>query len=222
MKPVSPYRNVEQYTRILLEPYQMNSDIRNSLKLNLKKKVEKRCNKNGYVDEVYKILSLKDGVMPPENLSGSSIYDIKYHCRLCLPIENSIIISQVKMVNQELIVTNNGPIITFIGRENVDTNIWDITENYQHKEQKNVKLNVGDFVLIQILQKRISKGDTQIKTIGKLLDLASEQQVKNYFDSIIDIMENPPNELLSPSNKKDQKLKKEETSINSSETNFII
>ena len=38
MKPVSPYRNVEQYTRISIEPYQMNSDIRNYMKINLKKK----------------------------------------------------------------------------------------------------------------------------------------------------------------------------------------
>ena len=55
-KLVSPYKNIKQYTRISLEPYHMNSDIRNNMKLTLKKKVEKKCNKNGFIDEVYKIL----------------------------------------------------------------------------------------------------------------------------------------------------------------------
>ena len=39
MKLVSPYRNIKQYTRILLEAYHMNSDIRNNMKIVLKKKL---------------------------------------------------------------------------------------------------------------------------------------------------------------------------------------
>ena len=37
MKLVSPYRNIKQYTRILIEPYYMNSDIKNNMKIILKK-----------------------------------------------------------------------------------------------------------------------------------------------------------------------------------------
>lgn len=181
MKPISPYKNVEQYTQILLEPYQMNSDIRIHLKANLKKKVEKKCNKNGYVDEVYKILEYGDGIMKPENLSGNVLYNIKYHCKLCLPIENSIIISQVKVINQDLVITINGPIMNFIPRDNIDTSVWDILENFKHKNKENEKLKIGDYVLVQILNKRINSRDTQIKTICKLLDFASENQVKDYF-----------------------------------------
>lgn len=181
MKPISPYKNVEQYTQILLEPYQMNSDIRIHLKANLKKKVEKKCNKNGYVDEVYKILEYGDGIMKPENLSGNVLYNIKYHCKLCLPIENSIIISQVKVINQDLVITINGPIMNFIPRDNIDTSFWDILENFKHKNKENEKLKIGDYVLVQILNKRINSRDTQIKTICKLLDFASEIQVKDYF-----------------------------------------
>lgn len=181
MKPISPYKNVEQYTQILLEPYQMNSDIRIHLKANLKKKVEKKCNKNGYVDEVYKILEYGDGIMKPENLSGNVLYNIKYHCKLCLPIENSIIISQVKVINQDLVITINGPIMNFIPRDNIDTSFWDVLENFKHKNKENDKLKIGDYVLVQILNKRINSRDTQIKTICKLLDFASEDQVKDYF-----------------------------------------
>jgi DNA-directed RNA polymerase subunit E'/Rpb7 len=191
MDIISPYKNVEQFTRVTIEPYQMNSDIRNHLKYNLKKKVEKKCNKNGYIDEVYRITNYSDGIMAPENLSGNAIYEISYHCKLCIPIENSIIIGQVKVINQELIVCTNGPIMIFIPRDNVDLTYWNISDNYNNKE-KNIKLTIDSYVGVQILNKRINKKDTQIKTIGKLLDFVSEEQVIKFYgtDIIEDIIIN--------------------------------
>jgi DNA-directed RNA polymerase subunit E'/Rpb7 len=166
----------------------MNSDIRNYLKINLKKKVEKKCNKNGYIDEVYRILhnddNDDDGKMPPEHLNGNAIYNITYHCRICILIENKIIISQVKIINQELIVTINGPIMSFIPRDNIDTSVWNINDNFINKNTK-TKLNIGDFVKIQIINKKLNNGDTQIKSICKLLDFATEKEIKEYYGSNI-------------------------------------
>ena len=93
---VSPYKNTTQYTKIQIKPHQMNSDIMNIMKLVLRKKVEKRCNKNGFIDEVHRIEEFSEEELRPENLSGCANYYITYHCRLCLPIENSIIVAQVK------------------------------------------------------------------------------------------------------------------------------
>jgi DNA-directed RNA polymerase subunit E'/Rpb7 len=187
MNIISPYKNIEQYTRIVIEPHQMNSDIRNHMKYNLKKKVEKKCNKNGFVDEIYKITSYSDGQMIPENLSGNAIYDVAYHCKLCIPIENSIIIGQVKVINQELIVAINGSIMMFIPRENIDPTYWvNNINSFTHKEKLNIKLNIGDYVCVQIVNKRINQYDTQIKTIGKLLDLPTTKQVEKYFGTVID------------------------------------
>ena len=182
MKLVSPYRNIKQYTRISVEPYHMNSDIRNNMKIILKKKVEKKCNKNGFVDEVFRIIEYSDGMMPPENLSGSAIYNITYHCKLCIPIENTFIIGLVKVINQELIVAINGPIMFFIPKENVDNNTWDIPDNYTNKLTSK-KLMVGDYIKIQILDKRINQNDSQIKSIGRLVDFASKDDIDKYFGS---------------------------------------
>ena len=190
MKTNSPYKNIVQYTRIMLEPYQINSDIRNQLKINLKKKVEKKCNKNGFVDEVYKIITYGDGIMQPENLSGNVLYNIKYHCRLCLPIENSVIIGQVKLINIDLVVVINGPILTFITRDKIDNTIWDISDNYKNKNKQNQQLKVGDYVLVQLINKRINSGDVQIKTIGRLLDFATDEQINEYFEKSKDEMLN--------------------------------
>jgi DNA-directed RNA polymerase subunit E'/Rpb7 len=187
MNIISPYKNVEQYTRIIIEPHQMNSDIRNHMKYNLKKKVEKKCNKNGYVDEIYRITYYSDGFMIPENLSGNAIYNITYHCKLCIPIENSIIIGQIKVINQELVVAINGPIMIFIPRENIDPLYWNNNiDNFTHKEKTNIKLNIGDYVCIQIINKRINQYDTQIKTIGRLLDIPTTKQIEQFYGSKID------------------------------------
>lgn len=183
-KIVSPYKNIKQHTRISLEPYHMNSDIRNNMKMVLKKKVEKKCNKNGYIDEVYKILEFSDGIMIPENLNGSAIYNIAYHCRLCIPIENSVIISYIKMISTDLIVAINGPLFIFIPKNYIDNNIWDIPEGYVHKKSSK-KLTVGNYVKIQVMDKRINQGDMQIKIMGKLLDFASEEEVEKYYGSKI-------------------------------------
>jgi len=180
MNIISPYKNVEQYTRVLLEPYQMNSDILHHLKFNLEKKVEKKCNLHGYIEKVYKITNYSDGYMIPENLSGSAIYNISYYCKLCIPIENSIIIGQIKVINQELIVANNGPIMIFIPRNNIDSTYWNNTLTYININT-NKPLEIDNYACIQILNKKINNNDTQIKTIGKLLELATEDQVNQYF-----------------------------------------
>ena len=184
MKLVSPYRNIKQFTKISVEPFNMNSDIKNNMKIILKKKIEKKCNKNGFIDEVYKIIEYSDGIMPPENLNGSAIYNITYHCKICIPVENTMIIGQIRVINQELIIAVNGPIMFFIPKENVDTNIWDIPDGYLNKLE-NKKLAREDFVKIQIMDKRINQNDSQIKSIGKLINFATDDEVDKYFGSKI-------------------------------------
>jgi len=183
-KIVSPYKNIKQHTRISLEPYHMNSDIRNNMKLVLKKKVEKKCNKNGFIDEVFKILEFSDGLLIPENLNSAAIYNITYHCRICIPIENTIIIAYIKLISTDLIVAINGPLFIFIPKNYVDNNIWDIPDGYMHKKS-NKKLQVGNYVKIQIMDKRINQNDSQIKIMGKLLDFSTDEEVEKYYGSKI-------------------------------------
>jgi DNA-directed RNA polymerase subunit E'/Rpb7 len=122
--------------------------------------------------------------MIPENLNGSAIYNIAYHCRLCIPVENSIIIAYIKMISTDLIVAINGPLFVFIPKNYIDTNIWDIPDGYVNKKTQQ-KLAVGTFTKIQIIDKRINQGDTQIKIMGKLLDFATEEEVDKYYGSKI-------------------------------------
>ncbi len=181
---VSPYKDVAQYTKIQIKPHMMNSDIQNIMKLVLRKKVEKRCNKNGFIDEVHRIIKFEEENMRPENLSGSVNFDISYHCRLCIPIENTIIIAQVKAINQELVLAQNGPIMIFIPKDNIDVTNWDVTDKFLHNETRE-NLKVNNFIKVLVVNKRINQGDFQIKIIGQLLDIAQQDEIENYYGSII-------------------------------------
>jgi DNA-directed RNA polymerase subunit E'/Rpb7 len=181
---VSPYKNTIQYTKVQIKPHMMNSDIQNIMKLELRTKVEKRCNKNGFIDEVHRIEEFKADDMRPENLSGCVNFDIAYHCRLCIPIEETMIVAQVKAINQELILAQNGPIMIFIPKDNVDTNNWDISEKFLSLTSKS-QLKINDYVKILIVNKRINQGDYQIKVIGTLFDTATKEEVQNFYGSVL-------------------------------------
>ena len=181
---VSPYKDTTQYTKVQIKPHMMNSDIQNIMKLELRTKVEKRCNKNGFIDEVHRIEEYKPDDMRPENLSGCVNFDIAYHCRLCLPIEDTLIVAQVKAINQELILATNGPIMIFIPKDNVNTNNWDITEKFLSLKNKN-QLKLNDFVKILIINKRINQGDHAIKVIGNLNDIATDDEIQNFYGSVL-------------------------------------
>ena len=181
---VSPYKDVTQYTKIQIKPHMMNSDIQNIMKLVLRKKVEKRCNKNGFIDEVHRIEEYKAEDMRPENLSGAVNFDISYHCRLCIPIENTYIIAQVKAINQELILAQNGPVMIFIPKDNIDQTVWDVTDKFMNLREK-TNLKVNNYIKVEVINKRINQGDHQIKIIGQLLDMATDEEIENYYGSII-------------------------------------
>lgn len=180
MSLISPYQDTFQYTRIKVEPHYFNSDLETNLLHILRQKESKKCNKNGFIDEIYMIDSYKGGYIASENLSGSAMFDIKYNCRLCYPTLNSSIIAQVKTINQELIVCTNGPIFIFVPKEAIDSTFWDFSENFNNKKTGK-ELKENDFVIIEILDRRINQGGYVINTIGKLLDHATSSQVKKFY-----------------------------------------
>ena len=185
---VSPYKDITQYSKIQVKPNQMNSDIMNIIKMTLRKKVEKKCNKNGFIDEVYNIEESEAMDMEPENLSGCCNFRVTFNCRICIPVENTQLVVQIKNLNQVLILAMNGPIMIFIPKENIDGNVWDVYDHFQHRKTKEV-LKVNSFVKIEVMKARINQLDYQIKVIGRLLDFATEEEVNNYFGNVVELNE---------------------------------
>ena len=177
-----PYRNIIQHTRVQILPHMMNSDIESNMDIVLQKKVEGKCNRYGYIDKVHRIDTYDEEIMTSENLSGAANYNITYHCRICIPVENTIIIGTVKALNSELVIVSNGPLIIFIPKTNIDSNLLEISNELVDKTTKS-PLKQNDFVKVLIDKIKINQGDTQIKCIGKLLNRAVDDEIKHFFGS---------------------------------------
>lgn len=178
----TPYLDSELYSRILIRPQQINNDIYISLKNNLKKKVEKKCNKYGYITKVYKILDFSEGEVVPENFDSSIVYNVKFSCRICLPVTDSTIVCKIDLLNKSLVKASNGPIVCIIGINYINNNNFTINNKGEIVGNKNNKvLEPEDYILVSIKGANFFPGDERIVILGGLDNIASEEQVKEFY-----------------------------------------
>lgn len=179
---VSPYVNTEFHTRISLSPHQMNNEIYVHLKNNLKKKIEKRCNKYGYVTKLFKILDYSDGEIIPENFDSSSIFNIRYSCRICLPIEKSRIICKIDILNKALIKAINGPIVCIIKMTELNTDKFSQNNKNEIIYNDNNKLiSINDHIIVNILATNFFAGDERMIILASLEDLPTQKQITDFY-----------------------------------------
>ena len=180
---VSPYVNTEFHTRISLSPHQMNNEIYIHLKNNLKKKIEKKCNKYGYVTKLFKILDYSDGEIIPENFDSSSIFNIRYSCRICLPIEKSRIICKIDILNKALIKAINGPIVCIIKMTELNTDKF--SQNNKNEiiyNDTNKLISVNDYIIVNILATNFFAGDERMIILASLEDLPTQKQITEFYN----------------------------------------
>ncbi len=181
----SPYINTELSTHVSLYPNQMDNKLYINLKKNLEAKLGKKCySDNGYIMEIYKIVEYKDGNVEAENPSGSAIFDVKFSCRLCIPLRGKQIICKVDRANKVLITVANGPIVVIVTNERINNKIF-FMDNYNNlrfkKEDKSHILEPNEFVKVTLLSITFNNGDNKIKAIGYLDDIATEKEKENFY-----------------------------------------
>jgi DNA-directed RNA polymerase subunit E'/Rpb7 len=204
---VSPYINTELYAKVPLYPHQMNNEKYINLKINLRKKVEKKCNKHGYVTKIYKILNHTNGIIDTENFTASAIYNVKYSARLCLPVENTEFICRIDTLSKVLIKASNGPILCIIKQTDINESEFNHNSNgniVSIKEKKQLKL--GDLIKIRVIAKKFNSNDMRICVLGFLNGVPTNTEIKKYYnedlDSISDNTEKVDN-LFSKSTEED-------------------
>ena len=185
---LSPYLNTRLYSQVTLQPQQMNNNLYLNLKKNLDEKVTKKCFRNyGYIMEIYEILEFKDGLIEPENLMASALFNVTFSCRLCRPLKNKQIVCQVNRVNKVLITVENGPVLVIITNDRINDKIFytDNNNNLRYrKENESLVLQPKDFVLITIISIVFNHGDNKIKAIGFLENMANEKQVESFYKDL--------------------------------------
>jgi hypothetical protein len=181
---INPYKNTIFYTRVKLLSYQMNNELYINLINNLKKKVEKKCNKYGYINKVYKILSYSDGTINPEDFNASAVFNIKYSASSCIPIENTKIVVKIEKMNNMAILAKNGPIKVVLKYDKISPKFKVVQGVILYN---NNPVKIGDYLIISILAKRFYNKDIFISVYGYIDDIPNEKQItENYEPNIED------------------------------------
>ena len=184
----TPYLDSELYSRILIRPQQINNDIYINLKNNLKKKVEKKCNKYGFITKIYKILDFSEGEVVPENFDSSIVFNVKFSCRICLPVSDTNIICKVDLLNKSLIKASNGPIVCIIGINYINENNFTLNNKGDILSvNKNEVLKAGDYIIVKIKGTNFFPGDERIVILGGLESLPTDEEVKIYYKENLEI-----------------------------------
>ena len=180
-----PYITTELTTTVSLEPSLLN----NNLKDKLKDKILNKCLEIGFVTNVYNISYYSNGILIPENFSGDILFNIKYNARLCYPIKNTNIVAKIINITKVLIVAVNGPIVVIIKINNFD-NTKLKKNNKNEITYSNNLLKLEDDIIINIENVNINDKDTRILVLGKLLNIANENDIKlGYENENTDISE---------------------------------
>jgi len=183
----SPYINTILSTPVILRPDQMNNNIYINLKNNLEYKLVNKCFLNyGYVLKIIKIIEYADGVIEAENIESSALFNLKFSCRLCLPLKGMRITCEITRINKLLIMARNGPILVVITPDRINSTVFfkDNNNNIRYKKDDQntpILLEPQDFIVVTIQSLKFFDRDEKIKAIGILDNVATDDEKKKYY-----------------------------------------
>lgn len=179
----SPYINTKLYTTVTLLPNQMNNDMYAHMKSNMINRLEGKCYRNyGFINKIYEILERGDGNIEPENPMAAAIYNVKFACRICMPLKNKHIVCKVERIIPMLTSLSNGPIRVIITNDRINKDIFMVGKNgILVKQVTGTKpLQAGDHVLVRIDSRKYNNRDNIIMCMGVLDSMATEQQSQRF------------------------------------------
>jgi DNA-directed RNA polymerase subunit E'/Rpb7 len=155
-------------TNLFVNASQVNRNIDNVIKSNLKEQIEGLCYEDGYiVKDSVKIVNKSMGkIVVNDNVSSVS-YSIKYKARIISPSDGDIIESYVSNVNKMGVVSyiklsegdssEESPMVIMIPKDYFDSSIYNIDD-----------INVGQKLNVVVVGSRIKYRSEKIQIIAKL------------------------------------------------------
>ena len=183
---IYPCRDKILYTKVILNPNQMNNDIYINLKKNLIEKLEGKCISEGYIIKIYKIMEYTNGIIDAENFTGAAVYDIKYLAKICVALKETTIIGKITeyLPNANFALAEFGNIMKIIFTKNerdLNTQVFTIGSDksiIHIKSQK--KLQINDYVKLQLKTIRYYQNDIYIKCMAYLDNFATIEEINEY------------------------------------------
>ena len=163
----SLFKNILMEEYIYLKPSDINMKIDDIILAKLKKKVEGKCLKVGYIirDSV-EIQSRSMGVLNNASFDGRTTYKVKYTADVCNPVVGQIITCRVDNIDKSQVICyiddppENSPLEIYL---------------FKHHHVGNAEfatLNKGDLITVKIGGSKWEYRDIQINTIAQFVSLA--------------------------------------------------
>jgi len=151
------YFNCVLMKKIVVQSKYLNENIDTYITTYLKSKLENHCVHEGYIKEgSIKILKRSVGMLIGSRFTGDITYEVVYTADVCNPMEGNIIDCNVKFVNKLGLLGNNGPITIIVGKQ------------FHANDSELNKIKENDIVKVEIIAKKFSLNDKEIKIIAKL------------------------------------------------------
>lgn len=191
MNITSPYINTWLYSRVSLHPSHMDNDIYKHLKNNLIQDYQgKNFESFGNIIKIFKIEERSAGKIIHEDPSASATFKVKFSCKLCRPLQNTIIVCRIENINKSIIYLKNGPIAVFVfdGTGNINQNkfIFDDKQNILLAKygNKGKPVLIGSYAKIKILSMMIEKKSQKINVVASLEGMATPEEINESIKSL--------------------------------------
>lgn len=150
--------------KIGIKPFEISRgvDIMELIENKLKKKLEGKCIKQGYVKKnSVKIINRSIGAISVGHFTGDIVYKVKVCVEICNPPEGELISCQIKNINKMGILAS-------LNHEE-ETPLMILLPRHQHQENELFKeLTIGDNIIVEIIGKKFELNDTKIHLVALL------------------------------------------------------
>ncbi len=151
--------------KIKVDPKYLNENLDKYLISYLQNKIEGKCMDEGYIrPESIKLLKRSAGQLLGSRFTGDITYEVAYSAEVCNPSLGSIIDAKVQYVTKVGLMCLNGPLSLFVPKVNHENNL----DNF-------LKIKSGDMVRIEVISKKYSLNDSEIKVTGKIHGMKSKK-----------------------------------------------
>ena len=172
-------------TKVSIMPDQLDSNIDDHMLKNLKEKVEKKCMENGIVMHVNRLIDYDYGVIDKVNFTATTVYTVTYECLLCSPIKELEIIGQLQNIIKGYLLLDNGPLIIAVKLSAIDERYFKVVDNNTVTIISTGKnLQKGQYLKVSIININSNLGERNITGVGKLINVASKEEIAQFKEEM--------------------------------------
>ena len=129
---------------------------------NILKKNEQKCNQNGYIHEILKIINISSGQIYESDFSSDLIFKVEYLATVSKPEKNDIVECKIFQISNSDIIAKQGPLLIIVLTDKKDK------KNLSDGDRILVKIVATRFIYCMPLIKAVATFEQKIKTKDNL------------------------------------------------------